>query len=156
MFGYLLLLFTVVPAVELLLLIEVGTHIGAAPTLMIIVLTGVVGATLARIQGLAVLGKIQAQLNRGELPTEDMLHGVMILIGGLVLLTPGFLTDAFGFLLLFPLTRDIIKQVLKRQLQRVVAQQHDHDHPATFSSRIGPRSRNRQRFEDADFFEDPS
>jgi len=117
MFGYLVLLFTVVPALELVLLIKIGAYIGALNTLTLIILTGVAGATLARWQGFAALRNIQNNLDKGIMPTEQMLDGVLILVGGLVLLTPGFITDLLGFLLLIPAARGLIKIWIKRILQ---------------------------------------
>jgi len=118
MFAYLILLFTILPAIELAVLIKVGTHIGVGNTLTIIILTGVIGAYLARMQGFLVLQNIQKSLHRGEMPTEEMLDGVMIFVGGIVLLTPGFITDTLGFLLLIPPTRSLIKYWLKNRFRQ--------------------------------------
>ncbi|MDP8212156.1 MAG: FxsA family protein [Candidatus Zapsychrus exili] len=120
MFGILILLFTVLPALELILLIRVGAQIGAFNTLFIIVFTGVLGAYLARLQGFVVLRKIQENLSKGMIPNEDLLDGLMILVGGIVLLTPGFITDITGFLLLIPLTRSIIKFWLSKQFEGMI------------------------------------
>ncbi len=117
MFAYLLILFTVVPALELYLLIEIGSYIGAGNTILIIIITGVVGAYLARLQGFYILGKIQHSLNQGNMPSEELLDGAMVLVGGIVLLTPGFITDTLGFLLLLPMTRELIKFLLKNKLK---------------------------------------
>lgn len=113
MFYKLLLLFTVVPFVELMLLLEVGRVIGVLPTLMVIVITGIIGATLARIQGLSTLNRIRAELQEGRLPADAMIDGVLILAAALVLLTPGFLTDLVGFFLLIPLGRSLIRARLR-------------------------------------------
>ena len=96
MFVRLLLLFTVVPIVELLLLIELGRHIGLAPTLAIVLGTGVLGAALARWQGLATLRQVQTEMDAGRLPTGPLVDGLLILVAGAVLLTPGLLTDLAG------------------------------------------------------------
>jgi len=121
MFGYLVLLFTLVPAIELMLLIEIGGTIGAGNTILIIVSTGVLGAYLARLQGFLVLQKIQSDLNRGIMPNSEMIDGLMILVGGIVLLTPGFITDAFGFLLLIPWTRALIKKWFNKRFEGMIA-----------------------------------
>ncbi len=113
MFYKLLLLFTVVPFVELMLLLEVGRVIGVLPTLMVIVITGIIGATLARIQGLSTLNRIRAELQEGRLPADAMIDGLLILAAALVLLTPGFLTDLVGFFLLIPLGRSLIRARLR-------------------------------------------
>ena len=120
MFPYMLILFTVIPAFELMLLIEVGSHIGSFNTLLVIILTGVVGASLARFQGFMVLNKIQYNLNHGKLPNDELMDGLMILVGGIVLLTPGFMTDALGFFLLIPVTRTMIKTIVKKRMEAMV------------------------------------
>lgn len=109
----LLLLFTIVPVIELVILFKVGSLIGAAPTIALILLTGVAGAYLARTQGLDLAYRIQAELNQGRLPTEELLDGAMILAGGILLLTPGFFTDIFGIVLLVPITRTFCKKSIR-------------------------------------------
>ena len=120
MLFYLLLLFTIVPAVELYILLEVGSQIGAANTIMLIIFTGILGATLARLQGFIVLNKIQQNLNKGLMPSAELIDGLMILVGGIVLLTPGFVTDALGFVLLIPWTRSLIKYIVKNKFEHVI------------------------------------
>ena len=105
MFFRLLLLFTIVPFVELIVLIEVGKQIGTLATIAIIILTGILGASLARIQGFLVLNRIREEMNMGKMPTDSLIDGLLILIGAIVLLTPGFITDLIGFLLLIPFSR---------------------------------------------------
>lgn len=102
LFGRLLFLFVVVPIVELFLLLQVGARIGFVPTLGLVVSTGVLGASLARRQGLSVLGKIQSEMKEGRPPALEMLEAAMVVIGGIVLLTPGILTDCLGFALMVP------------------------------------------------------
>ena len=104
-FPIVLLLFLLVPLLEIWLLIKVGGIIGALPTVALVVLTAVLGAALARQQGLATLQRLQASLARGEAPAVEMLEGVLLLIGALLLLTPGFFTDALGFACLIPPVR---------------------------------------------------
>ncbi|NIQ95948.1 MAG: FxsA family protein [Desulfuromonadales bacterium] len=113
MFIRLLILFTIVPVVEIYILIKVGTTIGAAPTIALIILTGFAGAWLARTQGLDILRRIQISMNAGRMPAEEMIDGAMILAGGVLLLTPGLATDLLGFSLLVPLTRSWLKKWLK-------------------------------------------
>ena len=111
MFGRLLLLFVFLPMIELYLLIMLGARIGPMPTIGLIVLTGVIGATLARQQGLSTLAKIQNELKQGRAPTQELVEGAMIVVGGLVLLTPGILTDIFGFAMMVPcFRRSLAKQ----------------------------------------------
>ena len=104
-FPTLLLLFLLVPLIEIYLLIKIGGVIGAFPTVVLVVLTAVIGAALARHQGLATLQRLQATMARGETPAIEMFEGVLLLTGALLLLTPGFLTDLLGFACLIPLTR---------------------------------------------------
>ena len=104
-FPVLLLLFLLVPLVEIYLLIKIGGVIGALPTVVLVVLTAVLGAALARYQGLATLQRLQSTMARGEAPAIEMFEGVLLLVGALLLLTPGFLTDLLGFACLLPLTR---------------------------------------------------
>lgn len=120
MLGYLILLFTVVPIVELALLIKIGQYIGVSATLAIVILTGISGAFLARSQGLVTLRRIEDEVNRGIMPGEEIFNGVMILCGGMLLLTPGLITDLVGFMALVPFTRRLIKIWLRRKIQRVI------------------------------------
>lgn len=146
MLSYLMALFIIVPTIELYLLIKVGGAIGAANTIFLIIATGALGAALARAQGFAVLRRIQDSLNEGRMPTDDMVNGVMILVGGILLLTPGIITDALGFLLLIPATRDIIKALIHRHFNGIIASRSSSNSAAKpFSS--GPR------VEDAEFRE---
>ena len=123
MFGYLVLLFTILPAIELALLIKIGSNIGVGNTLFIIIFTGVLGAYLARLQGFLIFRKIQNDLNRGIMPNDQLTDGLMILVGGIVLLTPGFITDALGFLLLVPWTRMLIKKWFIKKFEEMIAKE---------------------------------
>ncbi len=120
MLGYLILLFTLIPIIELALLIEIGKHIGVIYTLTIVIVTGVLGAFLAREQGFKTLKKIETEVNSGIMPGEEIIDGVIILCGGILLLTPGLLTDAVGFLALIPVTRAFIKKELKKKIQKIM------------------------------------
>jgi len=133
----LLLLFVVVPAVELALLIEVGSRIGTLATLAIIVATGVLGAALARHQGLRTVRAIQDELARGELPAGSLVDGVIILFAGALLITPGILTDAVGFLCLVPQVRNAAKRMLQRRFERAVREQRIHVATQVFDTK-GP------------------
>ncbi len=120
MLGRLILLFTLVPLVELFLLIKIGTVIGALPTVLIVVGTGVLGAYLARQQGFQVWSRIQREMELGMFPAEDMLDGLLIFGAGVVLLTPGVITDVIGILILIPVTRLSIREWIKRKLRRMM------------------------------------
>ena len=113
----LFLAFTIIPVVEIYLLIQIGTIFGVLTSIALVIVTGFLGAYLARIQGLQTLFRIQKSLREGQMPSSELLDALLIGIAGLVLLTPGFLTDAFGFLLLIPNTRTAIKQWLHRQIE---------------------------------------
>jgi len=120
MLPRLLFLFLAIPIVEMILLIEIGRRIGLLATLGVVVLTGIIGAMLARAEGLEVFRRIQSDLAEGRLPGDAILDGVFVLAGGLLLLTPGLLTDLVGFLVLVPFTRAPIRRVVLRKLQSLV------------------------------------
>lgn len=124
--GKLLLLFIVLPAVELWLLIEVGRRIGSVETVGLIVVTGIVGASMARSQGLRVLTHVQKEVASGKMPTDSLVDGIMILLASALLITPGVLTDAFGFLCLVPGFRALVKRELVRRFERAVAENRVH------------------------------
>lgn len=117
MFARLLLLFIGIPIIELCLFMMLGSKIGIAPTLLIIVVTGALGAYLTKSQGLKALNNYRAATAQGKLPHEEVLDGLMILIAGAVLLTPGFLTDAIGFSLLVPSIRGKVRGILGSYLK---------------------------------------
>jgi UPF0716 protein FxsA len=120
MFLRLLTLFVALPLVELALLIQVGQWIGLLWTLALVVATGVLGAALARRQGFRTWLAIQAELRQGQVPAGALVDGLLILIGGIVLLTPGILTDLAGFALLVPATRTALKRRLRSRFERAV------------------------------------
>jgi UPF0716 protein FxsA len=116
MFWKLLLAFTVIPAVELYLLVSVGQWIGPLATVLLIVLTGLVGAALAKREGMSVLNQLRGDLGRGIPPAAHLVEGAMVLAGGLLLLTPGLLTDLTGFLLILPPSRRSVAPMVVRWL----------------------------------------
>lgn len=111
----LFLAFTIIPVIEIYLLIKLGTFLGALNTVIIVILTGIIGAYLARLEGLHTMIKVRDALNRGEMPAEEMLDALLILVAGIVLLTPGFLTDMAGLLILIPQTRVMFKKWLRKK-----------------------------------------
>ena len=113
----LFLAFTIIPIIEIYLLIEIGSMFGALTAVTLVILTGFLGAFLARMQGLQTFYRIQKSLREGRMPSGELLDALLIVIAGLVLLTPGFLTDSAGFLLLIPATRNSIKYWLRRQIE---------------------------------------
>ena len=118
MFLKLFLAFTLIPMIELYLLIQLGSAIGAFNTLLLVILTGATGAYLARLQGLQVMFRVRERLQQGEMPAEDMLDALIIFIAGIVLLTPGLLTDMAGLLLLVPSVRFRFKLWLRKKLDQ--------------------------------------
>jgi UPF0716 protein FxsA len=117
MIARLLLLFVLVPLLELAILIRLGNLIGFWATIAIVVVTGTIGALLAKSQGLQVLAAIRTDLASGRMPTDRLLDGLLILVGGAVLLTPGLLTDVAGLMLLLPFTRNRMKRGVRRRLE---------------------------------------
>ncbi len=113
----LFLAFTIIPILEIYLLIEIGSIFGALTAITLVILTGFLGAFMARMQGLQTLFRIQESLREGRMPSGELLDALLIVIAGLVLLTPGFLTDSAGFLLLIPTTRNSIIFWLRRQIK---------------------------------------
>ncbi|MDG5471048.1 membrane protein FxsA [Jeotgalibacillus sp. ET6] len=109
---WIMLLIIVVPATEIAILLSIGNLIGVIPTFLLILATGVFGAYLAKSQGLQAIKNVQNQMGIQQPPSEIILDGVCILIGGVLLLTPGFLTDITGFLLLIPQTRNRFKPLI--------------------------------------------
>ncbi len=105
MFIKLLILFTVVPIVEIFLLVKAGQSIGTMYTMAIVIITGAAGASFAKSQGAKVFYDIRKSFNSGQIPGKELLQAALVLVGGVMLLTPGFITDIVGFSLLLPATR---------------------------------------------------
>lgn len=110
------LLFTVVPVFELWLLIEIGRYIGTWPTVILVLGTGILGASLAKTQGLAIFHRIRFNLSQGRIPTQELISGLCVLIGGFLLIAPGLLTDLTGLLLLLPLIQSWVAELIRRWL----------------------------------------
>jgi len=113
------LLFIVVPLVELYVIVQVGQEIGVLNTIGLMIVISVVGAWLARHEGVWVLRRIQEQVALGKVPGNELIDGALVLVGAILLLVPGFVGDALGLLLLFPPTRAIFRAFLKRRFQIV-------------------------------------
>lgn len=135
MFARLLLLFTVVPLVELALLVQLGRWMGLVPTVALVLLTGVLGAALARQQGLRTLARLRADVDAGRMPADALIDGLMILVAGAVLLTPGLLTDLLGFALLVPATRRALRRAVRARFE----------HRFVVRSGTGPGTREAER-----------
>lgn len=102
------LLFIIIPLVELYVIIAVGEEIGALWTVMLVLLTAVIGVNLLRMQGMSTLARAQKNMAMGAIPAMEMMEGVALAVAGVLLITPGFITDTIGFLCLFPLSRQAI------------------------------------------------
>ena len=124
MLWKLFLAFTIIPVSEIYILIAIGGQIGILPSIALVILTGIVGASLARSQGLKTLGRIRDSFQQGVVPGEELINALLIAIAGIVLLTPGFLTDAAGLFLLIPATRTLCREWLKRRIELVYAQRN--------------------------------
>jgi len=115
-------LFLVIPIVEIYFLLKVGDVIGAMPTIILVVLTAVIGAGLLRQQGLSTLARLQQNMGQGKIPAQEMIEGVLLAVGGALLMTPGFVTDTMGFLCLLPFSRTFIaKNIMKRSADKLKA-----------------------------------
>lgn len=112
MLAKLLLIFVVVPLVELMILLRVGAILQWGPTLALIIITGLIGASLAKRQGIRILTRINTELGVGRLPTAELADGALVLLAGALLITPGFLTDLFGLALLVPFFRSRLRRLL--------------------------------------------
>src|SRR5215468_4861700 len=115
------LLFTLVPLLELYILIKIGSYIGAFQTVALVVFTALFGIVIARIEGLRKLQQIKQSLSQGIVPAEEMVDGVLIFVAGILLIIPGVLTDLFALVLLIPYTRTIFKRWLRRRFDRMAA-----------------------------------
>ncbi|RZO37534.1 MAG: FxsA family protein [Rhodospirillaceae bacterium] len=151
----LLAAFIAVPVIEIALFIEVGGWIGLWSTVAIVILTAFAGTTLLRIQGLSVLQRAQESATRNELPVQEVFDGLCLLVAGVLLLTPGFFTDALGFTLFVPLFRELAGRGIWRWLKR-----HGHVHVGGFGRGFGggpggpsPGSRGAGPLIDGDFEE---
>jgi UPF0716 protein FxsA len=128
MFPKLFVAFALLPVLEIYVLIQVGSSIGALNTIALVLLTAFAGAWLARTEGMQTMLRVRESMNRGIMPTNELVDAAIILTAGLVLLTPGFITDALGLLLLFPPTRKIFKDWLLRVLKEWM-----NNHPPTIT-----------------------
>ena len=116
MFFLLLLLFLAVPLAEILVIVDVAQRTGIIETIALLLIVSILGAWLVKSEGMGVIRKIQFQLIQGQIPNKELLDGGLILIAGVLMLTPGFITDVVGLLLLFPLTRPIIRRLFFKRI----------------------------------------
>lgn len=120
MFGKLLILFVSIPLLEMLILIKMGETFGFWPTVLLVVVTGTLGAFLARLEGFRTIQSVQRELHAGQLPAEKLIDTVILFAAGLLLITPGVLTDIAGFLFLIPFTRGLFKKWLRKKFDQYV------------------------------------
>lgn len=120
MLARLALLFITIPIAELALLVWLGSLIGFWPTMGLVILTGLAGAALARASGLKVVQQIRAEIAAGRMPVDSMIDGLLVLVGGIVLLTPGVLSDLLGIALLVPATRAMMRRFVQKKMRKLV------------------------------------
>ncbi|BDX08292.1 FxsA family protein [Planctobacterium marinum] len=131
MFAKLFLLFAILPIIEIALLINVGEVIGGWNTVAIVIITAFVGAHLVRKEGVQTLANAQLKMRSGEMPGQEMAEGLLLLIAGVLLVTPGFVTDGIGFLFSMPLTRPLIARYLMQNFGHRVVMHHSSAHHST-------------------------
>jgi UPF0716 protein FxsA len=118
----LFLAFTLIPVLEIYLLIKIGYLLGAFNTVIVVIVTALLGASLARHEGIRTMIRVRESVNRGELPAEEMLDAVLIFIAGIVLLTPGFITDLAGIAILIPNARSWLKRSMRRKFDQWISE----------------------------------
>ena len=140
MFRILFALFIIVPIIEITVLMQVGELIGAWPTVAIVIVSAWLGAKYVRQQGLATLQSVQTKMAQGEMPSGEIVTGVMLLIAGVLLVTPGFVTDIFGLLLLVPNVRQALASSVQKHIQTSQGNAfgaNAHFHSSTFTQTSG-------------------
>lgn len=143
-FSFIPLLLLAVPLAEIAAFVFIGGMIGIVPTLVLVLVTAVIGTALLRWQGFGIMARISAETKAGKVPGRDLAHGAMILVAGVLLLTPGFVTDSLGFLLFIPAIRDLAWKLIKNRITVVATSAGG----ASFSAGGSPRSAGRGRPDD--------
>ena len=123
----LILIFSIVPLLELMLLIRVGSLVGIGVTILLVGGTGVVGISIARQQGLEIISKVKTKFNQGQMPKNELLDGGLVLVGSAMLLTTGLITDTLGFLLIIPFTRPLMRKIVKNKILTNFVVSHNFD-----------------------------
>lgn len=118
MFFKLFLIFTIIPLIELAIIIELGRAVGTLNTVLIVVGTAILGAYLVRLEGINVIYRFRSNIRDGVFPAGEIFDGAILLVAGAVLITPGLVTDILGLLLVLPPSREIIKRLVKRYIER--------------------------------------
>ncbi len=122
----LFLCFTLIPVVELYLLIKIGTVIGSINTVLLVIATGFAGAWLARMEGMHTMMKVRLNMQQGIMPAEELMDALIIFAAGIVLITPGLITDVLGLLLLWPVTRNWFKRILRKKMDEMILRKDIH------------------------------
>lgn len=122
-----LLLFIAVPLIEMVVLIKVGEQIGALSTIALVILTAAIGIHLLKKQGIAMLNRANWKINQGQIPAKEMAEGIVLAIGGALLLTPGFVTDAIGFACLLPVSRHFLLSAVLKNIKASPIYHHNQD-----------------------------
>lgn len=154
----LFVLFAVMPIIEIYILMTVGSALGAPTTIALVIITAAVGASLVRSQGLSTLMSVQQRMNRGEIPGQQIVEGMLLAIAGVLLVTPGFVTDFLGLLILTPATRaPIAKSLLKRMQVKQMGQGGFHAHFGQHSNTFDHQDPFQQQnpFQQDELFQDP-
>jgi UPF0716 protein FxsA len=121
MVTWLFFLFTVVPIVELYILIKIGNVFGALNTVLLLIATALLGAFLVRFEGIRTFSRMTSNLSQGVVPAEELVDGLLIFVAGVLLITPGIFTDVLALFLLIPFSRALIKRWLRRRFDRMVS-----------------------------------
>jgi UPF0716 protein FxsA len=143
MFRILFALFIIVPIIEITVLMQVGDLIGAWPTVAIVIISAWLGAKYVRQQGLATLQSVQTKMAQGEMPSSEIVTGLMLLVAGVLLVTPGFVTDIFGLSLLVPSVRKALANSVQKHMKTIPGSQggvfsaNAHFHSSTFTQENG-------------------
>ncbi len=122
--NQLLLIFIMIPIIEIAVLLKLDNAIGLGQTIFLIFVTGIIGTWLVRQQGISIIFQIRKELTNGKIPAKQMIDGVMVLIAGAVLITPGLITDIVGFLLLIPYTRNFIRKWIRFKFEKYINSTH--------------------------------
>ena len=131
MLRFLPFLMLIVPITEIAVFIVVGQFIGVLPTIALVILTAVLGASLLRHQGMGLAMKVRGEMEAGKVPGRDLAHGAMMLVAGVLLLTPGFVTDTLGFLLFIPKVRARVFEFLANRVKFITPNQNTRHHDSS-------------------------
>ena len=121
----LVFIFILLPTAEIYCLIKIGQLIGPLNTIFLLFFSGIIGTYLARLEGLRVFSNLQRDLHDGKMPQDKLLDGMLILVGGVLLIIPGFITDIFAFILFIPFTRFLVKLFIKRRIRKMLDEKNN-------------------------------